>query len=34
MVVGGQLCMLAVLCLGKELPEPAEQEAGWVRDNP
>jgi len=34
MVVGGQLCTLAVLCLGKELPEPVEQEAGWVIDKP
>jgi len=32
MGVSGQPCALAVLCLGKELPEPVEQEAGWFVD--
>jgi len=32
--VDGQLCVLAALSLGIELPEPVEQEDGWVIDKP
>jgi hypothetical protein len=34
MGVNGQLFVLAALNLGIELPEPVEQEAGWVIDKP
>jgi hypothetical protein len=34
MGVGGQLCALAALYLGKELPELVEKGTGWFRDKP